>query len=73
MKLYEAGFAGTTVPTKYGGHGGEAWMQKIFRKNQLDIKYILASITRLSRWLFLLYLNTEPKSKTRTHQDANKW
>ena len=32
MKLYEAGFAGTTVPTEYGGHGGEAWMQKIFRE-----------------------------------------
>ena len=32
MKLYEAGFAGTTVPTEYGGHGGDAWMQKIFRE-----------------------------------------
>ncbi|GIR36390.1 MAG: hypothetical protein CM15mP49_17750 [Actinomycetota bacterium] len=44
MKLYEAGFAGTTVPTKYGGHGGEAWMQKIFREESTGIKYILASI-----------------------------
>ncbi len=31
-KLYDAGYAGITVPTEYGGHGGEPWMQRIFRE-----------------------------------------
>ncbi len=31
-KLYDAGYVGTTVPTEYGGHGGEAWMQRAFRE-----------------------------------------
>ena len=31
-KLYNAGYAGITVPTEYGGHGGEPWMQRIFRE-----------------------------------------
>ena len=34
-KLYDAGYAGTTVPTEYGGHGGEAWMQKIFKEESV--------------------------------------
>ena len=34
-KLYEAGYAGTTVPIEYGGHGGEAWMQKIFKEESV--------------------------------------
>jgi len=31
-KLYAAGYAGVTIPTEYGGHGGEAWMQRVFRE-----------------------------------------
>ncbi|MEE2683469.1 MAG: acyl-CoA dehydrogenase family protein [Actinomycetota bacterium] len=34
-KLYEAGYAGITVPKEYGGHGGEAWMQRIFREESV--------------------------------------
>ena len=34
-KLYDAGYAGVTVPTKYGGHGGEPWMQKVFREEAI--------------------------------------
>tara|TARA_B100000686_G_C16795896_1_gene982318 strand:- start:860 stop:2077 length:1218 start_codon:yes stop_codon:yes gene_type:complete len=34
-KLYDAGYAGITVPTKYGGHGGEPWMQKVFREESI--------------------------------------
>ena len=34
-KLYDAGYAGTTVPIEYGGHGGEAWMQKIFKEESV--------------------------------------
>lgn len=34
-KLYDAGYAGTTVPIEYGGHGGETWMQKIFKEESV--------------------------------------
>ncbi len=31
-KLYDAGYAGVTVPAEYGGRGGEPWMQGVFRE-----------------------------------------
>lgn len=34
-KLYDAGYAGITVPTEFGGHGGEPWMQRAFREEAL--------------------------------------
>ena len=72
MKLYEAGFAGTTVPTKYGGHGGEAWMQKIFREESTGYQ-VQTGFYHSIIAMALPALNTEPNIKTRTHQDANKW
>ena len=66
MKLYEAGFAGTTVPTKYGGHGGEAWMQKIFREESTGYQVhtgFYHSIIAMA--LPALYLNTEPNIKNK--------
>jgi len=34
-KLYDAGYAGVTVPKEYGGHGGEVWMQRVFREEAI--------------------------------------
>ena len=32
--LYDAGWAGITVPAEYGGRGGERWQERIFRQEQ---------------------------------------
>jgi alkylation response protein AidB-like acyl-CoA dehydrogenase len=32
--LADAGWAGITVPTEYGGRGGERWQERIFRQEQ---------------------------------------
>jgi len=33
-KIYDGGWAGITVPTEYGGRGGESWQDRIFRQEQ---------------------------------------
>ena len=35
-KLAEAGYAGITIPTEYGGQGGAGWMVRIFNEVSLD-------------------------------------
>jgi len=32
--IYENGWAGITVPTEYGGRGGAAWQERVFRQEQ---------------------------------------
>jgi alkylation response protein AidB-like acyl-CoA dehydrogenase len=32
--IFDAGWAGITVPTEYGGRGGERWQERIFRQEQ---------------------------------------
>ena len=34
QRLFAEGWAGITVPTEYGGRGGERWQERIFRQEQ---------------------------------------
>jgi len=33
-RIFDAGWAGITVPVEYGGRGGERWQERIFRQEQ---------------------------------------
>jgi acyl-CoA dehydrogenase len=49
--LFDNGFAGLTYPREYGGRGGEAWHERIFREELADVEapttFISATIAML--------------------------
>lgn len=65
-KVYDAGYAAVTLPTEYGGQGGEAWQSRIFAeesaKFQENSGFVRATIAMLGPTL--LTHGTEEQKRT---------
>ena len=68
-KLFEAGYAGITVPTEYGGQGGEGWMQRVFREESIRYQVHTGFYNSIISMMLpaLLKYGTEEQKKDHIH------